>query len=392
MANQEGSEGNYQNVMIPYSRHSIGEDDIQAVVDILRSDWLTTGPLVEIFEQRLSGFVGASYGVAVSSGTAGLNCATYAIDLKPGDEVIVSPMTFAATANCIVHQGAIPVFADVEPQTLLIDPDDIKTKISDRTRAVIAVDYAGHPADYDAIRAITSSCGIHLISDACHALGARYKEQPVGCLADLSVFSFHPVKQITTGEGGMVTTNNAEFARRMRLFRNHGIISDHRQREKENSWYYEIVDIGHNYRLTDIQCALGITQLQKLNGFLKQRHEIARRYNKAFARVPEISPLDLRSNVYHGYHLYVVKIDFKNLGISRESVFKKLRQNDIGVNVQYIPVHLHPFYRKEFQTGPGLCPVAEEAYEQILSIPIFQGISRQEQEYIINHIVDAIEH
>jgi len=378
--------------MIPYSRHTIGEDDIQAVVDILRSDWLTTGPMVELFEQNLSGSVGAQYGVAVSSGTAGLNCATYAIDLKPGDEVIVSPMTFAATANCIVNRGAMPVFADVDPQTLLIDPNDVKTKITDRTRAVITVDYAGHPADYDAMQAITGSRGIYLISDACHALGARYKERPVGCLADLSVFSFHPVKQITTGEGGMVTTNSAQLARKMRLFRNHGITSDHRQREKENSWFYEMVDIGHNYRLTDIQCALGITQLQKLNGFLKQRHEIARRYDKAFARIPDINPLDVKSNVYHGYHLYVVKIDFQNLGISRESVFKKLRQNHIGVNVHYIPVHLHPFYRKQFQTEPGLCPVAEAAYEQILSIPMFQGISCEEQENIINHIVEAIEH
>ena len=378
--------------MIPYSRQAIDEDDIQAVVDVLRSDWLTTGPTVEKFEQHLSDFVGAPYGVAVSSGTAGLNCATYAIDLKPGDEVIVSPMTFVATANCIVNRGAKPVFADVNPQTLLIEPNDVKANITERTRAVIAVDYAGHPADYDEIKSITDSRDIYLISDACHALGALYKEQPVGSLADLSVFSFHPVKQITTGEGGMVTTNSAELARRMRLFRNHGITSDHRQREKESSWYYEMVDIGHNYRITDIQCALGITQLKKLKDFIKQRHAIARRYDQAFARIPGITPLTVKSDVYHGYHLYVVQIDLQGLGISRESVFRKLRQNNIGVNVHYIPVHLHPFYRKEFQTGPGLCPAAEAAYEKIFSIPIYQGISREEQKIVINHIVDAIQH
>ncbi|MCP4566239.1 MAG: aminotransferase class I/II-fold pyridoxal phosphate-dependent enzyme, partial [FCB group bacterium] len=248
--------------MIPYGRQSIDEEDIQSVVEVLRSDWLTTGPKVDAFEHALADYVGAEYGVAVSSGTAALHCAMYALGIGPGDEVILPPMTFAATANCVVFLGGTPVFADVQPDTLLIDPVAVEKKITKRTRAIIAVDYAGQPCDYDSLRDIANSHGLSLIADGCHALGAVYKGHRVGSLADMTVFSFHPVKHITTGEGGMITTNDPKFAGRMRRFRNHGIDTDFRQREQQGSWYYEMVDLGYNYRITDMQCALGLSQLK----------------------------------------------------------------------------------------------------------------------------------
>jgi perosamine synthetase len=286
-------------------------------------------------------------------------------------------MTFAATANCVVFQGATPVFVDVAADNLLIDPERVKEMITSRTRAVIAVDYAGHPADYDALRAITKDHDIALVADASHALGAAYKNRPVGSLADLSTFSFHPVKHIATGEGGMITTDDPELAQRMRCFRNHGITTDHRQREKQGSWFYEMVDLGFNYRITDFQCALGISQLKKLNCFLAQRRKTAHRYDLAFADMPAINPLVVVPGVSHAYHLYVLRLNPKRLTADRNKIFSSLRAEEIGVNVHYIPVHLQPFYRKHFGTEPGLCPVAEEAYEQILSLPIYSGITEQ---------------
>jgi perosamine synthetase len=381
--------------MIPYGRQSIDEDDIKAVVEVLRSDWLTTGPKVVEFEQAVADYVGAKYAVAVSSGTAALHCAMYAIGIKPGDEVIVSPLTFAASANCIVYQGGTPIFSDVEPDTLLLDPEQIEKKMTSITKAIIAVDYAGQPCDYDSLRKIADKNNLVLVADACHALGAKYKGQKVGSLADLNIFSFHPVKHITTGEGGMITTNDSNLAERMRIFRNHGITTDHRQREKQGSWFYEMVDLGYNYRMTDFQCALGISQLQKLLMFLKRRHEIAAIYNEALEDIPGVEPLGLRSDVLpakqsamlpaprsmpslHAYHLYVVKINFKTLSIDRTALFANLREKGIGVNVHYIPVYLHPFYRKKFLIGPGLCPVAEAAYEQIISLPMFPGMTDED--------------
>jgi perosamine synthetase len=244
-----------QRPVMPYGRQVIDETDIEAVVQVLRSDWLTTGPRVEEFEQAVARCVDAPYAVAVSNGTAALHAAMYAIGVGPGDEVIVPAMTFAATANSVVYQGGTPVFADVEPQTLLLDPLQVAAKITPRTKAVVAVDYAGQPCDYTALRDIVEKHGVLLIADACHALGASCEGKPVGSLADLTVFSFHPVKHITTGEGGMVVTAHAELAARMRLFRNHGISSDHRQRHQLGTWYYEMTDLGYNYRLTDLQCA-----------------------------------------------------------------------------------------------------------------------------------------
>ncbi|MBT8491192.1 MAG: UDP-4-amino-4,6-dideoxy-N-acetyl-beta-L-altrosamine transaminase [Deltaproteobacteria bacterium] len=374
---------------IPYGHQWIDDEDISAVINVLRSDWLTTGPLVGKFEEAFADFMNAKEAVAVSNGTAALHAAMYALKIGPGDEVIVPSMTFAATANCVVFQGGIPVFADVDPDTLLIDPSQVEAKITPRTKAVIAVDYAGHPCDYDALRLIAGRNGIALVADACHALGARYKDHPTGSLADLNVFSFHPVKHITTGEGGMITTNDPAFDRAMRTFRNHGITSDHRERSIRGSWFYEMVDLGYNYRLTDFQCALGMCQLKKLSGWIARRQEIARHYNKTFSGIEHIAPLRVCPEVLHAYHLYVVRINFKALGNDRAELFRKMRKEDIGINVHYIPVHLHPFYRQKFHTGPGLCPVAEKAYEQILSLPMFPGMTDEDVERVITAIIET---
>jgi perosamine synthetase len=372
--------------LLPYGRQCVDEEDIQAVVAVLRSDWLTTGPKVREFEEAFAARVGAQHAVAVCNGTAALHAAVHALGIGPGDEVIVPAMTFAATANCVVYQGGTPVFADVDNGTLLIDPVQVEKKVTPRTKAIIAVDYAGQPCDYDRLRAIADHHGIKLVDDACHALGGTYKGRPVGALADLSTFSLHPVKHITTGEGGIITTNDATLAQRMKVFRNHGITSEHRQREAAGGWFYEMVDLGCNYRLTDFQCALGLSQLRKLQMWIERRQTIARRYDAAFAGLKAVRPLMAGPNVSHAYHLYVIMLDLDKLRVKRETVFAALRAEGIGVNVHYIPVHLHPFYQKRFGTKPGLCPVAEAVYERIASLPIFPGMADGDVEDVITAV------
>jgi perosamine synthetase len=283
----------------------------------------------------------------------------------------------------VVYHGGTPVFIDVDPKTLLLDPAQAEKEITRRTRAIIAVDYAGQPCDYDALRAIADRHGLALVADACHALGGSYKGRFVGTLADLNTFSLHPVKNITTGEGGIITTDDLELARRMRVFRNHGITSDHRQREAQGSWFYEMVDLGYNYRLTDFQCALGMSQLRKLPGWLARRQEIARRYDAAFTQIPAAEPLSVRESVSVAYHLYTIRLDLSQMRVDRAAVFAALHAEGIGINVHYIPVHLHPFYRRRFGTGPGLCPVAEAAYEQIISLPIFPRMMESDVEDVV---------
>ncbi len=367
---------------LPYGRHWIDEDDIQAVVRTLRSDWLTTGPAVEQFERAFAALTGARHAVAVANGTAALHASMFALGIGPGDEVIVPPLTFAATANCVVYQGATPVFADVAPKTLLLDPERAAEKISPRTKAIIAVDYAGQPCDYDALRKLAEAHRIALVADACHSLGARYKGRPTGTLADLTAFSFHPVKHITTCEGGMITTNNLDFANRTRTFRNHGITTDHRERTQTGTCFYEMRELGYNYRLSDVQCALGISQLRKLPAWVRRRCEIAQQYDRTFAASSTARPLLSGVNVSHAYHLYVVAV-----GFDRDMLLSKLRKRKIGANVHYIPVHLHPFYRLHYQTKPGLCPVAEEAYRHIVSLPIFPRMTDAD----VQRVVSAVE-
>ena len=388
------------NRFIPYGRQSIDEQDVAAVCSVLRSDWLTTGPKVEEFEQAVADYVGAKYAVAVSSGTAALHAAMYALGIGPGDEVILPPMTFTATANCVVFQGGTPVFVDIDPDTLLIDPDKVEAAITGKTKAIIAVDYAGQPCDYDRLREIADKHNLVLVADGCHALGAEYKGKRVGSLADITVFSFHPVKHITTGEGGMIVTNDLKMVERMRLFRNHGITRDPSNffnlqssifnLQSPPSYYYEMVDLGYNYRMTDFQCALGLSQLEKLPEFLARRREIARKYDGAFASLEGIVPLAVRDDALHAYHLYVVGLSTDKYQGNRAETFRKLRENGIGVNVHYIPVHLHPFYQNRFGIDPGLCPVAEKIYEQIISLPMFPGMTDDNVEKVIETVNEAI--
>ncbi len=374
---------------LPYGRQQIEEDDIRAVVDVLRGRWLTTGPTVQRLERAFACYVGAAEAVAVSSGTAALHAAMFALGIAPGDEVIVPAMTFAASANCVVLQGGTPVFADVQPQTLLLGPQQVQACITARTKAVLAVDYTGQPCDYTELRELAERYRLVLVADASHALGAADRGCPVGSLADLSTFSLHAVKPITTGEGGMVTCDDAQLARRMRQFRNHGFAQDSRQRAEAGSWYYEMTELGCNYRLTDFQCALGLSQLHKLETWLVRRREIAGQYDRAFADVAGVRPLAVREDVAHARHLYVVRLDQAWPPVDRAAVFEALRARGIGVGVHYIPVHLHPFYRRRFGTGPGMCPVAEAAYEEILSLPVFPAMTDADVSRVIDAVLDV---
>ncbi|HEY1251999.1 MAG TPA: UDP-4-amino-4,6-dideoxy-N-acetyl-beta-L-altrosamine transaminase [Thermoanaerobaculia bacterium] len=377
---------------IPYGRQWIDDDDVAAVDAVLRSDWLTTGPHVESFERAFAAAVGAREAVAVSNGTAALHTAMHALGIGPGDEVVVPPMTFAATANAVVYQGGTPVFADVDPDTLLLDPESAAARITPRTKAIAAVDYAGQPCDYRPLRALAERHGLRLVDDACHALGGRDGDRPVGTLADLNTFSLHPVKPITSGEGGVITTEDPALARRMRVFRNHGITTDARQREAEGSWFYEMVDLGFNYRLTDFQCALGESQLKKLPAWVARRRAIARRYDEAFAGNGLFAPLAVRPGVEHAYHLYVVQLRLERLraGTGRREVFAALRAAGLGVNVHYVPVHLHPFYRDRFGTAPGSCPRAEAAYERILTLPLFARMTDEQVRTVIETTLEVV--
>jgi len=364
-----------RDTLLPYGRQSVDEADIQAVVEVLRSNWLTTGPKVGEFEDEFAAYVGSAHAVSFSSGTAALHGAAFTAGLKPGDEAITTPLTFAATANCILYQGATPVFADVSSDTLNTDPAQVEKKITPRTRAIIPVDYAGHPADLDSVMGAARKHDLIVIEDACHALGAEYKGSRVGSIADMTVFSFHPVKHVTTGEGGMVTTNNPEFAETLRRFRNHGISSDARQRQSAGQWHYEMVLLGFNYRLTDIVCALGIEQLKKLEANLTRRRQIAAMYDAAFHHLPGIVPPVVKSEVNPAWHLYPVRLDLEKLSAHRGQIFRALRAENIGVNVHYIPVHLHPYYRDRFGYRGGEFPLAEAAYARLISLPMFHSMS-----------------
>jgi UDP-4-amino-4,6-dideoxy-N-acetyl-beta-L-altrosamine transaminase len=378
--------------LLPYGHHSIEESDIQAVVETLRSDWLTTGPRIEEFEEAIAAWVGAKYAVSFSSGTAALHAAAFTAGLKQGDEAITSPLTFAATANCVLYQGATPVFADVSSDTLNLDPQAAATRITSRTRAMLPVDYAGHPADLDAILKLAEHHGLVVIEDACHALGAEYRKRRVGSLSHMTVFSFHPVKHLTTGEGGMVTTDNPEFAETLRRFRNHGISSDARQRQSLGQWHYEMVLLGFNYRLTDIACALGLEQLKRLDANLARRRRIAARYTAAFLEVPGVLPPPVRSDVNPAWHLYPIRLDLKQLSAGRGEVFRALRAENIGVNVHYIPVHRHPYYRDRFGYQGGEYPIAEDAYERLISLPMFHGMSDEDVEDVLHAMAKVIAH
>jgi len=377
---------------LPYGHHSIDEEDIAAVVQVMRSDWITQGPKVEEFERAVAEFCGAKYGVAFSSGTASLHGACAAVGLGPGDEAITTPFTFVATANCLLYQGATPVFADVCSDTLNIDPINVDRCIGPRTKAILLVDYAGHPADLEVFLKLAERTGLVVVEDACHALGAEYNGRRVGGISDMTVFSFHPVKHITTGEGGMVTTNDVEFARRLRMFRNHGIDSDARKRETEGRWSYDMVTLGYNYRMTDIGSALGLSQLQRLATNLARRQEIARRYTEVFENLRGIVPLTVRPDVVPAFHLYPIRLDLPILNCGRDEFLRALRAENVGANVHYVPVHMQPYYRRMFGYRGGEFPVAEKESNRLISLPIFQSMSDQDVDDVIEAVRKLVTH
>jgi perosamine synthetase len=383
--------------LLPYGRQSLDDSDVQAVVEVLKSDWLTTGPKVGEFEERFAAFLGVRHAVSFSSGTAALHGAAFAAGLRPGDEAITTPMTFCATANCVLYQGAIPVFADVSPDTLNLDPAEVAQKITPKTKAIIAVDYAGHPAALDELMQLakTQAQPTLLIEDASHSLGAEYRGKRVGAIADMTIFSFHPVKHLTTGEGGMVTTNDERLAEILRRFRNHGINSEARQRQESGQWFYEMVLLGFNYRLTDIACALGLSQLEKLAANLARRREIAALYTAAFrdlrVDLPAIVTPAVREDVNPAWHLYPIRLKLEMISEGRGEIYRALRAENIGVNVHYIPVHQHPYYRERFESQENYnesykesYPVAEDAYDRLISLPMFHGMTAQDVEDVIH--------
>lgn len=364
-----------------YSCQSIDTSDIRAVADVLETDWLTTGPAVERFENALARVGGARHAVAVSSGTAALHAAYAAADVGPGTEVIVPSLTFSATANVAVHLGAQVRFVDVSPDTLTINPSAVEDALTAETRAVVAVDFAGHPADLDQLRELTTAAGAVLIEDAAHSLGARYRSRPVGSLADLTCFSFHPVKAITTGEGGAVLTDDDDRAERVRRFRNHGIIPGQAVAGDTGEWVYDVEAAAFNYRLTDIQCALGLAQLERLPRFIQRRREIAARYHELLAAHPEIElPVECEWGS-HAYHLFAIRVP----AARRAELFRRLRSDGIGVQVHYIPVNAFSVYRR-MGHSPEDTPVALEAYRRLLSIPCHQKMDEADVVRVVDRL------
>ncbi len=371
---------------IPYGRQAIDEKDIQAVVDVLRSDYLTTGPKVMEFEKRVAEYVGAKYAVAVNSGTSALHIACLAAGIKKGDEVITSPITFAASSNCVLYCGGTPVFADIDEHTYNILPTEIEKAVTEHTKAIIPVHYAGQPCDMDAIMDIAKKYNLLVIEDGAHALGASYKGHKIGSIADMTCFSFHPVKPITTGEGGMVVTNSEELYKRLVLFRSHGITRDEAMMtEQQGDWYYQQLELGYNYRITDISCALGLSQMDKLDKFVERRRRIARRYNEAFQDIDEIKIPTQLSNCESGWHLYMIQVRSD----CRKKIFDRLRKNGVGVNVHYIPVYMHPYYQKNGYDGV-CCENAEVFYNRAISLPIFPLLTDEQQEYVIGQVIEAV--
>lgn len=375
---------------IPYGRQSINEEDIQAVVDTLKSDFLTTGPKVHEFEEKVAKHVGAKYAVAVSNGTAALHIACMAAGIGPGDEVITTPITFVASSNCVLYCGGTPIFADIDPDTYNIDPDDIERKITNRTKAIVAVHFTGQPCDMDRIHAIAKEHGLLVIEDAAHALGADYKGRRIGSISDMTTFSFHPVKHITTAEGGMVMTNNKELYDKLMLYRTHGITRAEELMTKcDGPWYYQQIDLGYNYRITDVQCALGISQMNRLDEFVERRREIAKRYDEAFENNSDIITPFQKEGCHNSYHLYAVQIKNHN----RREVFDALREAGIGVNVHYIPVNTQPYYKeyyKKHNMDMPECKNALEYYERAISLPMYPELTLEQQEYVIKTLLNIL--
>ena len=394
---------------IPYARQSLDEDDIAAVVDVLRGDWLTQGPNIAAFEAAIAARVGAKHGVAVATGTAALHCACYAAGVGPGDEIITAPITFVASGNCALYLGAGVKFVDIRADTYCLDAEKLEAAITAKTKAIIPIDYTGQPADMDEINEIAMRHGIAVIEDAAHSLGATYKNRLVGALAAMSVFSFHPVKHVAMGEGGLIATDDDSLAAALRLFRTHGITNDgaamrlaeqaadrdnigHGESNAEDRapWYYEMQELGFNYRITDIQCALGLSQLAKLDGFLTRRREIAARYNAAFSDSELLITPHQAEDRESAWHLYMLRLRLDRLSKSRRRIFEELRARKIGVHVHYIPLHLQPYYREKFGHKRGDFPEAEAYYDAALTIPLFPSMRDSDCERVIDAVLSCV--
>ena len=371
---------------IPYAKQYIDEEDIRAVTDALRDEYLTTGPKVDEFERIFASYVGAKYAVAVCNGTAALHIACLAAGIGPGDEAITSPLSFAASANCVLYCGGTPVFADIDERTYNIDPEDIERKVTPRTKMIIPVHLTGQPCDLDAIHDVAKRHGLLVLEDAAHALGATYKGQKIGSLSEMTEFSFHPVKHITTGEGGMVTTDDAKLYERLKLFRTHGITRDRAlMHNDEGGWYYEQLELGYNYRITDVQCALGICQMKKLERSLARRREIAGMYDKGFAGVEGIISPYQSPHGHNSYHLYAIRVT----GAPRKQIYDALQAAGIGVNVHYVPTYKFPYYRNHGYDG--VCrPRAEKVYGQLISLPMYYSLRDEEVQYVIEQVKKAM--
>ncbi len=369
---------------IYYGHQYLDEADYQAVLDVLKSDYLTCGPKIDELEERLCSITGAKYAVAVSNGTAALHVACMAAGVGEGDEVITTPITFAASANCALYCGATPVFADIDEKTWNIDPESVRAHITERTKAVVAVDFTGQSTRLDELKEICREHHLVLITDGAHSIGTKYKGQPTGSIADMTTFSFHPVKTVTAGEGGAITTNDPELYRRLVLYKAHGITRDAAQmsREPEGPWYYEQVELGYNYRMTDIQAGLLLSQLDKLEAFSKRRKEIVARYNEAFSKLEQVTVQEEIPESDTTRHLYILRLNTEKLSINRREFFDAMGAENIVCNVHYIPVYYFPYYQK-LGYRKGICPKAEALYEEILTLPLHYGMTDRDVEDVI---------
>ena len=384
--------------MIPYGRQDINQQDIDAVVDVLQSDFLTQGPQVPLFEKALTDYTGAAYAVAVNSATSALHLACLALDVGPEDYVWTSPVTFVASANCALYCGAQVDFVDIDEKTYNLCPLALEQKLIQAEqkgmlpKVVVAVHLCGQPCDMAAINRLAERYGFRVIEDASHAIGGQYQNQPIGSgrYSDITVFSFHPVKIITTAEGGAALTNSSVLAEKLMLLRSHGITRDpaHMTREPDGPWYYQQIALGFNYRMTELQAALGVSQMQRLDQFVARRHELAHRYNKLLADLPLTTPWQ-NPDGYSGLHLYVIRLQLENINKTHRQIFEALREQGIGVNLHYIPVHLQPFYQ-----AMGFCngdfPQAERYYQQAISLPMYHTLTEEQQDSVVQAVTDAL--
>ena len=381
------------NNFISYGKQWLDDDDIAEVVRVLEGNFLTQGPKIEEFEQAFCKYTGAKYCVAVSNGTAALHLAVLALDLN-GGEGITTPNTFAASANCLAYCGLTPVFADIRADTYNIDLAEIKKKVTDQTKVIVAVDFSGQVADLEEIYQFAKSKGLYVIEDAAHSIGSSFADQcKVGSCkySDLTTFSFHPVKTITTGEGGAITTNDQKLYEKLLLLRSHGITKDQSLlSQNPGPWYYEMQTLGYNYRISDIQAALGLSQLKKLDRFVARRREIVDQYNKAFNQLSNVVIPYEKPGVTSAFHLYVIKIDFAKIGKTRKEVIEELRKYNIGSQVHYIPVHLHPYYQKVYGYRRGNYPITESYYDQCLSLPLYPKMSNDEIKRVIDGLQEIV--